>query len=78
MSGHKPDRLGSVLTKKQLVRVKRMASCDAGQEQRVQALKEYYSTPVIARRSKRKGWCPETLALATIINYDRQRDTQEG
>ena len=78
MPRNKPDKLGSVLTKKQLIRVEKMVSCKDGHKRKVEALREYYSTPVIARRLKRKGWCPDTLARATAINYDRQRDTQES
>jgi hypothetical protein len=66
MPNRKKDRLRSVLTKKQLVRVRRIMTAKAGREHRLAALKEYYNEPPVAKRLARMGWHPDALAVSTL------------
>ncbi len=68
MSSNSKQKLGQVLTQKQLIKVQRIISCSLGDEQKVNALREYYNRPIIERRLKRKGWNPDMLAYVTISN----------
>ena len=69
MSRNRPVTLGQVLTREQLIMVECILSCD--KTQRVQALKEYYRRPSIAKSIRESGWDPEILAYMTALNYDK-------
>ena len=78
MSWDTTERLGSVLTREQLIKVERILSCDAGKNRRLEALREYFRQPDVSNSIKESGWDPYTLAYIAIANYDRQRNTQES
>ena len=78
MSWNTTERLGSVLTREQLIRVEWILSCDAGKNRRLDALREYFRRPEVSNGIKESGWDPYTLAYTAITNHDRQRDTQES
>lgn len=78
MAGNKRSKLGSVLTREQLIKAERILSCDAGKNKRMAALWEYFRRPEVSKDIKEAGWDPYILAYMTTINYDRQRDTQES
>lgn len=66
MSGNKKDKLRSILTKKQLVKVRSIMTAEHGREHRLAALKEYYNEPIVAKRLARSGWRPDALAVSTL------------
>lgn len=66
MSGNQKDRLRSILTKRQLIRVRRIMTAKSGREHRLAALKEYYNEPPVAKRLARMGWHPDALAVSTL------------
>lgn len=63
------ERLGQVLTKKQIRRVEQIMNCKLGKDQLINSLKEFYNEPIVSRRLKKKGWNPEVLAYMTVTNY---------
>lgn len=62
----KNERLGRVLTREQLIRVEKIMSCDKGSEQKLSALKEYYSRDEIKEHINSRGWDSVVLAYSTL------------
>jgi len=62
--------LDQILSEEQHIRVKRMLSCDAGKEMRLNALKEFYRRPDVADNIIKSGYDTNLLAYLTIINYE--------
>ena len=64
--------LRRVLTEEQLIRVERIMSCDKGCDQKINALKEYYSRNDVKDQVTRKGWDTDMLAYTTIELCNRK------